>query len=116
MVWNWVEDSVFGGSDTSKEKKVCPITVKLELDHGFSVVGATANGFVLIHSDVLDNYIFDGVKDGPDVMLGHHISQTIRKYLIINWECKTVHLGRDSENNIKLFKSELCKTEVPGHE
>lgn len=116
MVWNWAEVPVFGSNDTSKEKKVCPIAVKQELDFGFSVVGATANGFVLIKEEVLNGYVFDGITDGPDVMLGYHISKTFKKYLVLNWECKTVHLGRDSDNNIKLFKSELCKTEVPGHE
>lgn len=116
MAWNWVDVPVFGENDTSGERKLSAVPLDYELSKGFSSIGASATGFILIKERLLDGYTFDGVTDGPDVMLGKYITQTLDKYLMLDWGCKSVHLGRDQDDNIKLFKSDLCHTEVIGYD
>lgn len=109
--WNYSYESVFGPGDSSGEYMWKPKHIKKDKPDGVEAIGASGTGFMLIKSDFLDGYLFDGRHTGQDVQLGRDIMLAGKKTLL-HWGVKTAHLGKDLDDNFLIYRGDLCKTEV----
>lgn len=119
LAWNYDYKRVFPEGDKCNEMKWQAIHLENEKSIGVEPIGASATGFILIKSDFLDGYSFNGVIEGQDVQLGKDIGgynqhrwNPTGNYLLLNWGVKTVHIGYDDNGAMKFYRSPLCKTEV----
>lgn len=114
LLWDWEQKKVFGDNDSSKEVQYCP---KVRMYHderksGIEFVGSTATGFIIYKDKFLNQHSFgkDGIW-GQDVLVGKHINDLGGK-LVLCWDIKSAHLGTDEDGRFKIFRSNMCKTEV----
>ncbi len=97
-----------------------------EKEVGTQSIDCSATGFILLRDSFLENYTFcwshfpRGYSAGHDIMLGFHINEYDKKNepgpkkLMLCWDLKFPHLGLGEDSKLRVFKSELCKTEIPG--
>lgn len=118
LMWNYSYETVFGNNDSSKEKAWKSVHIEEEKEYGVESIGASATGFIIIKDDFLKDYIFDGRDEGQDVQLGKDITGFNRdwkptgNHLLVNWEVKTVHLGKDEQDRLTFYRSPKCNTIV----
>lgn len=62
-----------------------------------------------------------GYQAGHDIMIGFHINglesaEPRHNKLALCWDLKFPHLGVDESSQLRIFRSDLCKTEIPSLE
>lgn len=115
LAWNW---RMARSSDGRIVHLIENIREKLS---GVEQIGASAQGFSLYREDFLNGYVFRAENGlGPDIMAGFDIQELGTKPLggggkvILLWDMKFPHLGADQDGNVRVFKSALCTTPIPG--
>lgn len=100
LCWDW-----FDG-------KPRPRQIESERAEGFEYIGSSATGFYIVKEEFIKTYDYqaDGTY-GQDIVLGKNINK--KGKLLLVWNIKYPHIAiLQGTNKFKIYKTQLCKTEV----